>query len=194
MPDWEQKLRQFLQREHFSFTDQMAALNYRPAAVLILFWDEQGTPASLVTVRSTAMPSHAGEVSFPGGGLKPGEDHAAAALREAEEEIQLSPNCVDIVGRLDDAWSGAGFALAPMIGICASKPSYGTSDEVQRVVPFNLETELATTERSVTKFGHEIVGLSADLLGEAGEAIRGEYTGRGQRRHSYFLKYAEPRT
>lgn len=205
MPEWQQNLQQFLQREPFSFAEAMAEYNYRPAAVLILLWDEGGSPSSLVTVRSTSMPTHAGEVSFPGGGLKPDEDYAAAALREAQEEIGLDPNTVQIIGRLDDAWSGAGFALAPMIGVCGGKPEVGTSEEVQRVVPFNIATELKTTERSIEKFGKtltetmyvagdtEIVGLSADLLGEALDALKGQLSERGKRREKYFLSHAKPR-
>ena len=151
-PDWLNNLNQAVRREPFVFCDEMLAKNYRRAAVLVLFWDEQGHPATVVTVRSAKMPTHAGEVSFPGGGLQEGESFTEAALREAEEEVGLNPQGVKVLGRLDDAWSGAGFALVPIVAISESKPQFSTSDEVQRVVTMNLVTEAEVLERKVKKF------------------------------------------
>ncbi len=200
-PDWRTNLQRIVQRKPFSFCDEMLARNYRRAAVLVLFWDEQGHPATVVTVRSNDMPTHAGEVSFPGGRLQDGETFAQAALREAEEEVGLDPGNVRILGRLDDAWSGAGFALVPIIAISDAKPEFGTSSEVQRVITMNLATEAEISERKVRKFGYEftepviraqgadVVGLSADILSEAMEALNGEYTERGRRRYEHFQRY-----
>ena len=52
----------------------------------------------LLTVRREHLRTHAGQVSFPGGRLDPGEDAVAAALREAEEEIGLPPGQVEVWG------------------------------------------------------------------------------------------------
>ncbi len=201
--DWLNNLNKAVERKPFSFCDEMLARNYRRAAVLVLFWDEQGQPATVVTVRSNSMPTHAGEVSFPGGRLHEGETFAQAALREAQEEVGLDPGNVKVLGRLDDAWSGAGFALVPIVAISDSKPEFGISDEVQRVVTMNLSTEAEIIERKVNKFGYEftepvirtegadVVGLSADILSEAMEALKGEYTERGKRRYEHFQRYAK---
>ena len=203
--DWLAILETTLQQEAFSFTAEMEAINYRQAAVLILFWDDGGQPATLVTVRASTMPTHAGEVSFPGGGLHPGEDHVSAALREAEEEVGLDSSSVRILGRLDDAWSGAGFSLAPIVAYSESAPTFRTSREVERVITMNLHTEAEFLERKVNKFNSEfgepiiratevdVVGLTADLLTEALEALRGERNKRGERRFYYFKKFAKPR-
>ncbi len=205
MADWQLQLEQFLQREPFKFAEEALAKNYRAAAVLVLFWDQQGAPATLVTVRSSSMPNHAGEVSFPGGGLQAGENHHEAALREAHEEVGLAPSSVRILGNLDDAWSGAGYALTPVVGICDSEPTFQTSAEVERVVAFNLQRDAEHHQRTVFKFGHEVtepvirahgvdvVGLSADILAEGIEALNGEYLARGRRRLEYFRRYAPKR-
>ncbi|MFK8021245.1 MAG: CoA pyrophosphatase [Pseudomonadales bacterium] len=203
--DWLAILENALQKQAFSFTTEMEAINFRQAAVLILFWDDGGQPATLVTVRAATMPTHAGEVSFPGGGLHPGEDHISAALREAEEEVGLDRSSVRVLGRLDDAWSGAGFSLAPIVAYSDIEPTFRTSREVERVITMNLHTEAEFLERTITKFnsehvepiirakGIEVVGLTADLLTEALEALRGERSNRGERRFHYFKKFAKPR-
>ena len=55
-------------------------------------------PGVILTVRRDDMRTHAGQVAFPGGRIDAGEDAAAAALREAWEELGLDPAVVDSVG------------------------------------------------------------------------------------------------
>lgn len=212
--NWQATLAASVQRESYSFQPDMAELNFRKAAVLILFWNENGQPKTLVTVRASTMPTHAGEVSFPGGGLHEGESFQQAALREAQEEVGLDPTTVRVLGSLDDAWSGAGFALMPIVALSSTEPKLHSNAEVERVVTMNLSTDVEYMERTVKKFGAEfsepffrvkgvcnspednvdVVGLTADMLGEAVEALRGEYTERGKRRHKYFKQYATAKT
>jgi mutator protein MutT len=74
----------------------------RPSAVLVLLADDgAGNAGVLLTRRSTALRSHAGEISFPGGRIEPGETEVAAALREANEEVGLDPATVEVIGELD---------------------------------------------------------------------------------------------
>ncbi len=55
----------------------------------------------VLTRRSATMRSHAGQVSFPGGGQESGDsDHVATALREATEEIGLDPGGVSVLATL----------------------------------------------------------------------------------------------
>ena len=60
-----------------------------PAGVLVPLFEEDGETRVVLTRRTTTLPSHRGEVSFPGGKALVGEDLRDAALREAEEEIGL---------------------------------------------------------------------------------------------------------
>jgi len=61
---------------------------------------------------------HSGEVAFPGGRTDPGEpDAVATALREAQEEIGLDPNQVEILGQMPPFITVSGFQVTPVIGI-----------------------------------------------------------------------------
>jgi 8-oxo-dGTP pyrophosphatase MutT (NUDIX family) len=68
--------------------------------VLCLLFEEGGEASVVLTRRSAHLRSHGGEVSFPGGRLRPGEAPLAAALREANEEVGLQPASVEVLGEL----------------------------------------------------------------------------------------------
>ncbi|MFZ5615809.1 MAG: CoA pyrophosphatase [Pseudomonadota bacterium] len=88
------------------------------AAVLIPIIDRADGPTVLFTVRSPDMPSHAGQISFPGGKAHPEDaDRIATALREAEEEVNIPPSAVEVVGALGAHEGGIGFSVTPVIGI-----------------------------------------------------------------------------
>lgn len=87
----------------------------RRAAVLILLTDEPD-PAVLFTERAGGLRSHAGQISFPGGGADIGETPVATALREAREEVGLDAGLVTILGRLPTAWVPvSGYEVTPVI-------------------------------------------------------------------------------
>jgi len=72
----------------------------------------------LLTVRPQTMRDHAGQVAFPGGKIDEGDiSPVAAALREAEEELGIKPENVDILGTAEMYWTASGFAITPVIGI-----------------------------------------------------------------------------
>jgi len=96
---------------------------YRRAAVLVPILDRLGGPTLLFTRRASTLPHHRGEISFPGGGLLPGEAPEAGALREAEEEVGLSPERIELLGRLDDLVSIARFTVTPVVAAVASPPA-----------------------------------------------------------------------
>jgi 8-oxo-dGTP pyrophosphatase MutT (NUDIX family) len=108
-----------------------------PAAVLvpIVLRDD---PALLLTKRTSHLKSHAGQVSFPGGRIDPGDANAeAAALREAHEEIALDPARVEVIGRMDDYVTGTGYIITPVIGLLPSALTYVASPhEVEAVFEF----------------------------------------------------------
>ncbi len=95
-----------------------AAITRRtPAAVLIGVVERPGGPAVLLTQRTEHLRDHAGQISFPGGRIEPGDaSPAAAALREAEEEIGLEPARVELLGELTPYDTVTGFRIHPVVG------------------------------------------------------------------------------
>lgn len=86
------------------------------AAVLVAV-TEQADPGVLLTVRREHLRAHAGQVAFPGGRLDPGEDHVAAALREAWEEVALDPALVRPVGTADPYHTITGYRVVPVVAV-----------------------------------------------------------------------------
>ena len=90
----------------------------KPAAVLVPIVDREDGMTVLLTKRTEHLNDHAGQVSFPGGRAEPEDpDAVATALREAEEEIGLSRDFVEILGRLDTYITGTGYSVTPVVGI-----------------------------------------------------------------------------
>lgn len=112
----------------------------RPGAALALFYPREGRLHFVLTVRARHLPSHRGQVSFPGGAVEPGESIAEAALREGEEEVGLDPAAVRIAGALTALHIPAsGYVLHPVVGFADTAPRLrGSEGEVDRVleVPF----------------------------------------------------------
>lgn len=115
----------------------------RLAAVLvpIVHGDE---PGILLTQRAAHLTAHAGQVSFPGGRIEPGDaSPEAAALREAEEEIGLAPGRVELAGRLPDYVTGTGYLITPVLGLLPDGLVLVPSpDEVAEIFTLPLATLL----------------------------------------------------
>jgi 8-oxo-dGTP pyrophosphatase MutT (NUDIX family) len=93
------------------------------AAVLVPVFDEDRLARLVLTRRSTNLPSHQGEIAFPGGKVHDGETSEAGALREAYEEVGIRPEDVDVVGHLEEMATVAGrFVLAPFVGVLPGRP------------------------------------------------------------------------
>src|SRR5215471_2530952 len=93
----------------------------RPAAVLIPVVD-RAEPQVLLTQR-TELPSHPGQIAFPGGKIEPDDaTPVAAALREAQEEIGLAPELIEPIGYLDLYLTFSGFRILPTLARVA--PDY----------------------------------------------------------------------
>jgi 8-oxo-dGTP pyrophosphatase MutT (NUDIX family) len=114
----------------------------RPAAVLVPLYESGGEARVVLIKRPEWMPSHRGEIAFPGGKYEADVDPdlRATALREAHEEIGLAPEAVEIVSRLDGIGTVATrFTIAPFVGFLAGPPELRPSPrEVVRVLDVPL--------------------------------------------------------
>lgn len=95
------------------------------AAVLIPFVWEGDEPHIIFTKRTETVEHHRGQISFPGGHHDAEDlDLRTTALREAEEEIGLSPSQVDVVGQLSDYLTRTSIHhVTPFVGVVTDKPS-----------------------------------------------------------------------
>lgn len=90
----------------------------RDAAVLIPVVDHGGEASVILTKRAEKLRSHSGQIAFPGGRLDPTDPTPEdAALRETEEEIGLTADYIEIVGRIPDYVSGSGFRIVPVLSV-----------------------------------------------------------------------------
>jgi 8-oxo-dGTP pyrophosphatase MutT (NUDIX family) len=88
-----------------------------PAAVLVAVVDRP-EPTVILTERPKTMRKHPGQISFPGGRIDPGDEGPVeAALREAEEEIGLPRDSVEVVGIGDVYRTITGFEVTPVVGV-----------------------------------------------------------------------------
>ena len=106
-----------------------------------------GRSARLVyTVRRDDLQDHAGQISFPGGSTEPGDGSLLeTALREAEEEIDLSPDLVDVVGELEEMYiPPSDFRVSPFVGLLPPEAEMVLApDEVEAIFTVSLEELMA---------------------------------------------------
>lgn len=116
----------------------------RHSAVVIPLIDTPGGIELLFEVRSVKLHHQPGDICFPGGGVEPGETPEAAAMRELQEELLVSPSQVEWIGPTD--YFGGGNRRID-IYVCRLKDYAGTfsSDEVDEVfrVPLAFFQETA---------------------------------------------------
>ncbi len=165
---------------HADMTELIGDTPRRPAAVLVGL-REGVQPRLVLTVRNDQLPSHAGQVAFPGGGSDPQDvDAVATALRESEEEIGLKPELVTPLGYLDCFETISGYCITPVVArIDANAALYPAPAEVAEVfeVPLDFLLDRANLRRYSMEFrghrrdmveflhgGHRIWGATAAML------------------------------
>ncbi len=88
------------------------------AAVLVPLVLHDDGMSVLLTQRTAHLPTHAGQIAFPGGKVDPEDSSVhAAALREAHEEVGLHPRHVEVIGQLPVYTTGSGFHITPVVAL-----------------------------------------------------------------------------
>jgi 8-oxo-dGTP pyrophosphatase MutT (NUDIX family) len=161
----------------------------RPAAVLVPVVDRP-EPMVLLTLR-TELPSHPGQIAFPGGKIDPQDrTPAAAALREAEEEIGLTDDLIEPIGYLDLYLTFSGFRILPTVA--RIRPDYRlvlnereVADAFEVPLAFLMDTQNHALHsrdwKGVTRhyyampFGERYIwGVTAGILRNLYERLYGE--------------------
>jgi 8-oxo-dGTP pyrophosphatase MutT (NUDIX family) len=142
----------------------------RLSAVLILFGpNADGSEDVVLTERSHSMRSHAGQVSFPGGAIDPGDSGpVSAALREAQEEVGLDPAGVQVVAELPALYlPPSNFVVTPVVGWWAAPSPISVVDhlEVARVLRAPLSELTDPARRFTVSHPSGFVGPAFDVDG-----------------------------
>lgn len=153
------------------------------AGVICLLTDES-EPSVILTQRAGKLSTHAGEVAFPGGKRDPEDvDLIATALREAEEEVGVRPDDVQMLGQLSQIFSLHKLAVTPFVGVVSPdvqlRPNPGEIDSIFKTpLSFLLDLDNARIDKFAMVDGHtryvpswqyqqyEIWGLTAWVLAE----------------------------
>ena len=148
----------------------------RRAAVLMPVLMDRDGPRLVYTVRRDHLPDHAGQISFPGGGVEPQDGSPEeTALREAQEEIALDPSLVEIAGRLEELYIHvSNFLVTPFVGLLpAGTELVLAPDEVEKIFAVPLEELLSpgTFRLAVRDLGGARVGVP--VFSAAGHDIWG---------------------
>ncbi|WP_322097238.1 CoA pyrophosphatase [Pelagibius sp. Alg239-R121] len=126
------------------------------AAVLIPIVERSEGLTVLLTKRTAHLHDHAGQISFPGGRVDPGDNGPeSTALRETEEEIGLAREHIRLVGQLDTYVTRTGFEISPLVGLVRPPFDLKPDDfEVAEVfeVPLGFILDPASQQRQSRMF------------------------------------------
>ena len=114
----------------------------RRAAVLVPIISEPDGLHLIYTVRKDDLQDHAGQISFPGGSMDPADGSLLeTALREAEEEIDLARDLVEVVGELEEMYiPPSNFRVSPFVGLLPAEAELVIApDEVEEIFTVPLD-------------------------------------------------------
>ena len=140
-----------------------------PASVLVPIVAHERLTV-VFTQRTSHLKHHSGQISFPGGRAEP-EDPTPefTALREAEEELGLAPERVEVLARLPEYCTRTGFCVTPVVGLLAPPlvlaPDRGEVEEVFEV-PLAFLLDPRNHERRTRELQGQTVGFYVIQYGE----------------------------
>lgn len=126
------------------WSPEQAPETARRAAALLLLYPGNAGPTIALTARSATLSTHGGQISLPGGALEPGESAEAAALREAAEEIGVTPDDVRLLAPLSSLWIPiSNYVLTPVVGMSPQAPVFRLHErEVDALIELPVATLL----------------------------------------------------
>jgi 8-oxo-dGTP pyrophosphatase MutT (NUDIX family) len=142
---------------------RLAASDLRQASVLVPLYVDAGELWTVLTKRTDTLPTHRGQIAFPGGGRELKEEPWDAALRETQEEIGLDPKLVLKLGLLDEVESPAGFRVIPCAG-AIPHPYKITPNEAEIAEVFSLPLTAFANPKLVEERDVVIDGQKRDIL------------------------------
>ena len=123
------------------------------AAVLVPLVEKADGWSIVFTKRSDALARHSGEISFPGGRVDDGESPKEAALREAQEELGISPDDVEVLGALPPALTVvSGYQISPWVGVVPDSELHPNPHEIAEVIVISLRDLTAEGVRREQRF------------------------------------------
>lgn len=167
--------------------------NYHESAVLLLLFPFQDKIQLCLIRRPTTMKNHAGQIAFPGGKREKEDTNLVqTALREAEEEIGLDRNKVEVLGVLSPVYVQiSDFLITPVLGWTNEKPEIVIDpSEVDEVIFISLdaiseednrcEKEMDTRTGRISVPGYDIEncfiwGATAMMLSELADIYLGDF-------------------
>jgi 8-oxo-dGTP pyrophosphatase MutT (NUDIX family) len=133
------------------------------AAVLVPIV-ERGEAHLVFAQRTERVGHHAGQISFPGGRIDPGDaDDLAAALREAHEEVGLEPARVEPLGLLDDTETFATqYVITPFVGVVRGPVVWQPDgEEIEKVIEVPVDALLERGNFRVERWARD--GVARDV-------------------------------
>jgi len=106
------------------------------SSVLILLFEENNSFNFILTLRSTKVETHKGQISLPGGVQEKNESLKETALRETKEEIGVLPKTIEIIGELSYVnIPFSGYKVHPYVGWVSAPPKLiPSAQEVERII------------------------------------------------------------